>query len=145
VDRTFYVYILASRSRVLYVGVTNNLAARVWEHKTGAKSGFTRKYHVSRLVYYEVWGSPRAAIAREKQIKSLRRSRKLALVNSTNPKWRDLSEPWFRPLCGTKREFCSRSACVAAALCRHLRGGGENPACRRTGRRYRDIKGTALG
>jgi len=95
-ERTFWVYIMASRSRVLYTGVTNNLIAHAWEHKASPKSGFTRKYYVSRLVYYEVWGYARAAIAREKEIKGLRRSKKLALVNSRNPKWRDLSQAWFQ-------------------------------------------------
>ena len=94
-ERTFCVYILASRSRVLYTGITSNIVARVWQHKTAAKKGFTKKYYASRLVYYEVWGTASAAIAREKQIKGLLRSKKIALIESKNPKWRDVSEGWF--------------------------------------------------
>lgn len=90
--RTAFVYILASRSRVLYVGVTTNLERRLREHKTKAVGGFTNAYYVDRLVYFEVFADVRDAIAREKQIKGWRRSKKVALIEARNPKWLDLSE-----------------------------------------------------
>jgi putative endonuclease len=80
----------ASVSRVLYVGVTGDLVRRVWEHREKLVSGFTEKYCVDRLVYYEVADNPLAAIAREKQIKGYRREKKLALIAAMNPEWRDL-------------------------------------------------------
>ena len=88
--RTYYTYIMASRSRVLYTGVTNDLARRVHEHKHGLIPGFTRKYRVNRLVYSEEFTDVRAAIAREKEIKGWRRSRKMSLISSRNPFWEDL-------------------------------------------------------
>ncbi|MGH7678682.1 MAG: GIY-YIG nuclease family protein [Gemmatimonadaceae bacterium] len=89
--RQFYVYILSSRSRTLYVGVTNDLIKRLTQHRQGT-SGFTAKYRVNRLVYFEVTERPLIAIAREKQIKAYRREKKVALVTSMNPGWDDLSE-----------------------------------------------------
>ena len=86
----YWVYITAGWSRVLYVGVTNNLTRRVWEHKNHAVPGFTRTYHVDRLVYFEDTSDALTAIAREKEIKGWRRTKKVALIESTNPKWRDL-------------------------------------------------------
>jgi len=88
----YHVYILASATGVLYTGVTNFLERRVWEHKQKLIDGFTKKYDVTRLVYYEPHGQPKSAISREKQIKSWRREKKLALIRSMNPKCRDLSE-----------------------------------------------------
>ena len=90
-----FVYILASRTCRLYVGVTSQLVRRVWEHKTGLVAGFTRRYGIDRLVYYEVIKEPATAIQREKQIKSYARVKKLALIASMNPGWDDLAEPWF--------------------------------------------------
>jgi putative endonuclease len=92
VSKQYYVYIMASKSRVLYVGVTNNLQRRVEQHKQKVVEGFTRKYNVTRLVYYEMTNDVRAALAREKQIKSWRRSKKIELIESVNPTWQDLSE-----------------------------------------------------
>ena len=89
---TYYTYIMASRSRVLYIGVTNDLARRVNEHKRGLFSGFTCKYRITRLVYFEGFADIRDAIAREKAIKGWKRSRKVSLVESRNPTWDDLSE-----------------------------------------------------
>jgi putative endonuclease len=92
-DKQFCVYILASkRNGTLYIGVTSELAARVWQHKSKAVEGFTAKYDVDRLVYYEAHGSAEAAIVREKQLKKWRRSWKLELIESLNPEWRDLYE-----------------------------------------------------
>ncbi len=74
--KNYYVYILANASRSLYVGVTTNLTRRVWEHKQRLVQGFTRKYKLTELVYYEIWGDVRSAIAREKEIKGWRRLKK---------------------------------------------------------------------
>ena len=93
-SKQYYVYIMASKSRVLYVGVTNNLQRRIEQHKQKVVEGFTRKYNVTRLVYYEMTNDVRAALAREKQIKSWRRSKKIELIESVNPVWDDLSEEW---------------------------------------------------
>ena len=94
-QRELFVYILASRSRVLYTGVTNNLERRVWEHKAGTADGFTKRYLVTKLVYMETFGDARTAIDREKQIKNWRREKKIALIESMNPEWADLSEGWY--------------------------------------------------
>lgn len=83
---------MASRSRVLYTGVTNDLVARVYQHKQRETDGFTKQYYVTRLVYFEAWSDIRGAIGREKQIKGWLRKKKVALIESMNPKWRDLSE-----------------------------------------------------
>ena len=91
----YYVYILTNKSdRVMYIGVTNNLERRVYEHKQELIDGFTKRYHVHKLVYYEVTSDVRAAIEREKILKGWLRARKNALVESMNPEWRDLSEDW---------------------------------------------------
>ncbi len=92
----YHVYILASASGVLYTGVTNYLERRVREHKQKLVEGFTKKYDVTRLVYFEPHGQRKSAISREKQIKSWRREKKLALIRSMNPKFRDLSEDFPR-------------------------------------------------
>ena len=91
---TYYVYVMASRSKTLYVGVTNDLERRVMEHKSGA-STFTERYNISRLVYYEESAGSLNAIEREKQLKGWLRSKKVALIESANPEWEDLSENWF--------------------------------------------------
>jgi len=89
----YAVYILASgRHGTLYVGATNNLARRVWEHKSKAVPGFTQTYGVDRLVYYEVSESMEAARLRERQLKRWRHSWKIALIEENNPEWRDLYE-----------------------------------------------------
>src|SRR5215469_2642065 len=93
--KTCYVYILSSKFRVLYTGVTNNLERRVLEHKRKLVPGFTHKYGVDRLVYYETFNDILSAIWREKQIKGWLRKRKIALIIASNPAWRDLSEGWF--------------------------------------------------
>ena len=88
--RSYWVYIVASQTRVIYVGVTNDLVRRVGAHRKGLIPGFTAKYRVRRLVHYEAAPEPRAAIAREKQLKGWRRSKKVALIESQNPGWTDL-------------------------------------------------------
>jgi putative endonuclease len=90
-----FVYILASKTRVIYVGVTNDLVRRVWEHRSGVVAGFTRRYGVDRLVYYEASVDPAGAVSREKQIKGWARAKKVAMIESMNPTWNDLAESWF--------------------------------------------------
>ena len=87
----YYVYIMTNKSRTLYTGVTNDLERRVYEHKQKLVPGFTAKYNITRLVYFEVTQDIQAAIAREKQIKGWLRSKKIALIESVNPEWKDLS------------------------------------------------------
>jgi putative endonuclease len=89
--KRYYVYILSSLSRVLYVGVTNDLVRRVMEHRQGILSGFAHKYQATRLVYYEETANVYAAICREKEIKAWRREKKLALVETVNVGWLDLA------------------------------------------------------
>ena len=90
--RQYYVYMLTNRhNTVLYTGVTNDLLRRVHEHRTKAVAGFTRRYNVDKLVYYEATDDVTGAITREKQIKAGSRAKKVALINRMNPEWRDLS------------------------------------------------------
>ena len=90
-DRQYCVYILTNRRHtVLYTGVTNDLHRRVYEHKSKRVEGFTKRYNVDKLVFYEVFEQPEYAIRREKQIKGGSRAKKTALVNGMNPQWRDL-------------------------------------------------------
>ncbi len=90
-DRACFVYIMSSLSRTLYTGVTNHLERRAFEHKEGQPGSFTARYHVNRLVYFEEFGDINQAITREKEIKRLTRRRKIKLIESMNPDWRDLS------------------------------------------------------
>jgi len=92
VSKTYYVYIMTNQSRTLYVGFTNNIRRRVWEHKTGLIEGFTHRYKIDTLVYVESFGYVYCAISREKQIKRWRRDKKLKLIAQDNPDWRDLSD-----------------------------------------------------
>src|SRR5262249_30210308 len=96
-EHIYYVYIMASKSRVIYVGVTGYLMARVLRHKSGEGGKFTRTYNVHRLVYYEVFHSIGAAIRRETEIKKWRREKKVALIRAKNPTWEDLAEGWGEP------------------------------------------------
>jgi len=91
VEKTYYVYIMASQRRVLYIGITSHVERRVHQHKSHAFGGFTAKYNVTDLVYFERYGSVGKAIRREKVLKDWRREKKIALIESSNPKWRDLS------------------------------------------------------
>ena len=93
-----YIYIVASRSRTLYTGVTNNITRRVWEHCEGLIPGFSKKYRIHRLVWYECTRDVRRAIAREKEIKGWSREKKTNLIEAQNPTWEDLAEPWFPPM-----------------------------------------------
>ncbi len=91
---TYYIYIMTNKSRTLYVGMTNDLARRVYEHKNKLIPGFTQRYNITLLAYFESTGDVNEAIRREKQIKGWRRSKKVALIESTNHGWKDLSEEW---------------------------------------------------
>ena len=93
----YYVYIMSSETGTLYIGMTNELRRRVHQHKNKVVDSFTGKYDVNRLVYFETYGDVLQAIAREKQIKGWTRRKKLALIESQNPTWRDLSDDWLKP------------------------------------------------
>ena len=93
--KSSYIYIMANASKTLYIGVTNNLIRRVSQHKSGKIKGFTLKYNITKLVYYEEGDNIEIAIQREKQLKGWLRKKKIALIESVNPDWRDLSEDWF--------------------------------------------------
>jgi putative endonuclease len=93
-QKTYFVYIVASKSRVLYIGVTSHLLQRQWQHANKATKGFTSEYNVYRLVYFEVTTDSLAAIAREKQLKRWRREKKIALIEKDNPTWEDLAAGW---------------------------------------------------
>jgi len=94
-EKQYYVYIMTNKSRTLYTGVTSNLIRRVYEHKNKLIDGFTKKYNITKLVYYEVTNEVTSAIAREKQVKGWLRKKKIALIESMNPQWKDLSEEWM--------------------------------------------------
>ena len=93
--KTYYVYIMASNSGTLYIGITSNIKKRVYEHKNHLIPGFTDKYNIDRLIYFEKIGDPASAINREKQIKAWRREKKTKLIDSMNPEWDDLSQDWY--------------------------------------------------
>jgi putative endonuclease len=96
--KSYYVYIMASRSRTLYIGITSKPEQRVADHKSHAFPGFSSKYRCERLVFIERHAHPVTAIAREKQLKRWLRNRKIALIEQSNPGWIDLSERWGKPL-----------------------------------------------
>jgi putative endonuclease len=90
----YYAYIVASRSRTLYVGITSDLMKRVWQHREGVFDGYSKLYQCNRLVWFEEFGAVLEAIAREKQLKGWRRSKKIGLIERENVTWADLSEGW---------------------------------------------------
>jgi putative endonuclease len=96
--KSYYTYIVASRSRTLYIGVTSNLEQRIWQHKNKAHKGFTANYNCNRLVWFEQYSNVGAAITREKELKGWRRARKIELIEATNASWSDVSEDWGRPI-----------------------------------------------
>ena len=90
-SKQYYIYIMTNkRNTVLYTGVTNNLKKRIYEHKAKLVAGFTKKYNINKLVYYEIFDNMYNALAREKQIKAGSRKKKFNLINSINPRWKDL-------------------------------------------------------
>ncbi|KKR03438.1 MAG: Excinuclease ABC C subunit domain protein [Parcubacteria group bacterium GW2011_GWF2_39_13b] len=90
--KQYYVYIMTNHSKTLYIGITNNLKKRVWEHKNKLVEGFTKKYNINQLIYYEQTDNVYSAIAREKQLKKWRREKKINLIEKINPLWNDLSD-----------------------------------------------------
>ncbi len=96
-EKRFYVYIMSSLSRRIYTGVTNNLFRRVMQHKSGEFRGFTQRYCMNRLVYYECFQYVNNAIRREKQVKGLDRAKRVALIERDNPTWDDLAGEWGKP------------------------------------------------
>ena len=91
----YYTYIMTnSKNKVMYIGVTNNIQRRIYEHKNKTADGFTKKYNVNKLVFYETANDARIAIEREKELKGWKREKKNALVESMNPEWKDLSLDW---------------------------------------------------
>ena len=94
-NTTYYVYIMNRPTGTLYTGTTNDLRTRVYQHKNKLVKGFTEKYNVVRLAYYEETSNVNSAIFREKEIKGWRRSKKIALIKTLNPQWKDLAEEWF--------------------------------------------------
>ena len=93
-SKQYFVYILSSKTRTTYIGVTNDIDRRLYEHKHKVIKGHTEKYNIDSLVYYESFNDVNLAIAREKEIKKWRREKKTALIESKNPDWNDLSEKW---------------------------------------------------
>ena len=96
-EKIFYVYILSNLHRTLYTGVTNDILERMMAHKQGTGSKYAKRYNINRLVYFEETDEAYAAISREKQIKGWKRRKKLDLIESINPEWKDLSYDWFEP------------------------------------------------
>jgi putative endonuclease len=94
----YFIYIMTNRSRTLYVGVTSKLEPRTRQHKDGTYKGFTSRYKLDRLVYFEEYSSIHTALARETELKGWTRLKKIALIVSLNPTWKDLSEEWGKPI-----------------------------------------------
>ncbi len=92
--KSYYTYIVASRSHTLYIGITNNLDQRIWQHKNKTHRGFSATYNCNRLVWFETFSNVLTAIAREKELKGWRRARKIELIEQANSTWNDLSETW---------------------------------------------------
>ena len=93
-ERVYYTYIVASRTHVLYIGITNNLDRRMYEHRSGQGDGFASRYGCNRLVWFERYVDPLRAITREKELKGWARARKIALIEQENRTWADLSAQW---------------------------------------------------
>ena len=94
-ERTYFTYIMASRSHTLYIGMTSNLQHRVFQHKWREKDGFTARYNCDRLVWFQLFSEVSDAIQREKELKGWRREKKIALIEQTNPTWQELSRDWY--------------------------------------------------
>ncbi len=94
--KEYYVYIMSNKTGTLYTGVTNDLERRVYQHKNRLIEGFTKRYNITQLVYFDSSDEVTTAIAREKQIKGMLRSKKIALIKTMNPQWKDLSDGWFK-------------------------------------------------
>jgi len=110
-SKRYFVYILTNgpKSAILYTGITGDLVRRVWQHKNKRGALFTSRYNLTRLVYYECFVFPDAAIAREKEIKAWRRSKKISLIESMNPRWDDLARDWQNQYKPSSGPFSGRS------------------------------------
>jgi putative endonuclease len=97
-QRCYFVYILANLRGALYTGLTDDIRKRMLEHKSGTFEGFTKKYKIDRLMYFETYNDSKAAATREQQIKKFRREKKIALFAESNPKWKDLTEELFQSI-----------------------------------------------
>ena len=97
-EACYYTYVVASRTHALYIGVTGNIEVRAEQHREKLFPGFTADYNCNRLVFFERFSTPGAAIAREKQLKGWTRAKKIALIERANPTWADLSEEWGKPI-----------------------------------------------
>ena len=111
-EKRYYVYILASKSRVLYVGMTGFLTARILQHKARETASFARRYNINRLIYYESFRYVNSAISRETELKSWSRKRKVALIEAVNPLWNDLAEDWGKFL-GMKQQIPTHGLALA--------------------------------
>jgi putative endonuclease len=98
-ERVYFAYLMASRSRTLYVGVTGDMSRRAFQHKRKRYGGFTARYNCDRLVWFQSFSEISEAIQREKELKGWTRAKKVALVEATNPTWEDLSAPWYSRAC----------------------------------------------
>jgi len=107
-DYQFWTYIMGSNTGTLYIGFTNNIDVRVAQHKSGEFEGFASKYHCNRLLYFEKYDHVACAISREKQLKGWRRSKKIALIESVNPRWDDLAEKWGREMLFANQSIAER-------------------------------------
>jgi putative endonuclease len=112
-EHVYYTYIVCSRSGTLYIGMTNSIYRRAMEHKRGEIEGFASKYHCDRLVYYEKFDDVHKAIGREKQLKGWRRARKIALIESVNPRWDAAGAFCWHGVLRLRKHFASRTACSA--------------------------------
>jgi putative endonuclease len=114
--KKYWVYIVASRTGTLYIGMTNNLYVRVAQHKSGEIEGFSSDYKCNRLVCWGSFDDVLKAINREKQLKGWRRAKKIVLIESTNRRWEDLAEKWGRAngICSTGNDGTVRTPCIAA-------------------------------
>jgi len=115
-EHCYSVYIVASYSGVLYIGVTSDLPERVWQHKNGVFDGFTKKYKCRRLVFFEKYGHVAQAIRREKQLKGWTRAKKIALIEAMNPRWQDLSENWGREILFPQQSKSDGDAAIASRI-----------------------------
>jgi len=111
-EKRYCVYILASKSRTLYVGMTGFLAARILQHKAEEGASFARRYNINRLIYYESFRYVNNAISRETELKSWSRKRKVALIEAVNPLWNDLAEDWGK-LVGMKKQIPTHGLAIA--------------------------------
>jgi len=129
--KTYFVYILGSLSGTLYIGLTSHPEKRVWQHKQNAASGFTSKYEVDRLLYWESYDDVRKAIDREKQLKGWRREKKIQLITSLNPHWVDLSRSWSEAFVPKGRDASTSPARTQAseqACAQHDKAGVTEPS-----------------